>query len=111
MDWDNDAIKAAAAYFRDLIDAGSADERTHAVYAGLLDVLDPARSAMRIGQAVSADTAVALGRARLDRRSPIARRLGVDRRTFNVGSLNGDRRSHPRRILQDRRAAQQSVRR
>jgi len=111
MDWDNDAIKAAAAYFRDLIDAGTSDERTHAVYAGLLDVLDPARSAMRIGQAVSADAALTLARAGLDRRSPIARRIGADRRTINVASLNGDRRSYPRRILRDRRAAHKSVRR
>jgi len=103
MDWDNDAVKAAAAYLRELIDAGAADERTRTVYAGLLDVLDPVRSASRIGQAVAADAAFVLAQAGIDRRSPIARRLHVDRRTVHVGPLDDDRRSRPRRILQDRR--------
>ena len=104
MDWDNDAVKAAAAYLRELIDAGAADTRTQMVYAGLLDVLDPRRSATRIGQAVAADAALVLARAGVDRRSPIARRLHADRRIVDVGPLDGDRRSCTRRVTLDRRA-------
>jgi hypothetical protein len=103
MDWDNDAVKAAAAYLRELIDAGAADQRTRTVYAGLLDVLDPARSASRIGQAVAAAAALAIAQAGIDRRSAVARRLHADRRTVAAAPLDGERRSRPRRILQDRR--------
>ena len=46
MDWDNDAVKAAAAYLRELIDAGAADERTRTVDAGLLDELDAKHGAV-----------------------------------------------------------------
>jgi len=104
MDWDNEAVKAAATYLRDLIDAGAADERARTVYAGLLDVLDPARSATRIGQAVAADAALVLARAGVDRRSPIARRVHTDRRVVDIGSFDDDRREHTRRVLPDRRA-------
>jgi len=105
MDWDNNAVKAAAVYLRDLIDAGASDERTQTVLAGLLDVLDPARSATRIGQAVAADAALVLARDRIDRRSPIARRLHDDRRNVDIRPLDGDRRSQPRRIGEDRRSS------
>ena len=104
MDWDNEAVKAAATYLRELIDTGAADERARTVYAGLLDVLDPARLATRIGQAVAADAALVLARAGVDRRRPIARRVHSDRRTVDVGPLDGDRRANLRRILPDRRA-------
>jgi hypothetical protein len=104
MDWERSAIAAAAEYLRTMIDAGTADERAHSVYSGLVDVLDPARYATRVQRALASDAAAALVRAGLERRRPVPRRRRPDRRLVNVGPLDGERRvAHPRRMLADRR--------
>ena len=103
MDWEQSAIEAAAEYLRELIDAGTADDRAASVYNGLVDVLDPVRYATRVQRALALDAALALVRAGLDRRQPVSRRRG-ERRLANVGSLNGERRvARARRALGDRR--------
>ncbi len=105
MDWERAAIEAAAAYLRELIETGAADERARAIYDGLVDVLDPARHASRIERALAADAALALVRAGLDRRSPVPRRRQRDRRLLASGSANHERRSgRERRSGHDRRA-------
>lgn len=104
MDWQRSAIEAAAEYLRELIDAGTADDRTKFVYGGLVDVLDPARYATRVQRALAADAALALVRAGLERRQPVPRRRRPDRRLVNIGSLDGERRlGAARRMLSDRR--------
>jgi hypothetical protein len=104
MDWERSAIEAAADYLRELIDAGAADERTRAVYNGLVDVLDPARYALRVQRALATDAAIALVRAGLERRRPAARRRRPERRLVDVGSLDVERRSgDARRLVDDRR--------
>src|SRR6478736_349282 len=104
MDWTRSAIEAAAHYLRELIDAGAADDRTTSVYNGLVDVLETERYAVRVQRALSADAALVLVRAGLDRRKMGPRRQHLDRRLVNLGSLNGERRSRDgRRIVHDRR--------
>ena len=110
MDWERSAIEAAAAYLREMIDAGANDPRTQSVYEGLLDVLDPTRHANRIQRAAAADAAAAImngmhGMA--ERRSRIERRGHNERRLINLGpGAAGERRSgHDRRAGADRRKA------
>ena len=105
MDWERSAIEAAAEYLRGLIENGATDYRTKSVYDGLVDILDPARHAMRIQRAVSADAAVAIMRARRDRRGATNRREHRDRRLIVVGPvLAGERRAESlRRSGHDRR--------
>ncbi|HUK32439.1 MAG TPA: hypothetical protein VLV86_00930 [Vicinamibacterales bacterium] len=107
MDWERSAIEAAAAYFRELIDAGITDSRTESVYEGLLDILDAGRHAMRIQRAVSADAAIAIMRAGRDRRNPMNRRGEPERRLTDLGPLSLDERRSGalRRSGQDRRVA------
>ena len=93
MDWERSAIEAAAVYLRDLIDAGVTDLRTTSVYDGLLDLLEPARRALRIQRAVSADAALAIMHAGRDRRGEINRRGRVERRLTDLGPDNGERRT------------------
>ena len=104
MDWRRSAIEAAAEYLRQLIDAGLADERTTEVYNGLVDLLVPTRSAARIQRAVSADAALALVRAGIDRRGVLPRRRRPDRRLVDAGALDAERRGQVRRLTLDRRS-------
>jgi hypothetical protein len=94
-------------YLRELIDAGTTDSRTKSVYDGLLDILDPARRALRIQRAVSADAALAIMRAGRDRRSAINRRGPDERRLADLGPVAvGERRTGSlRRSGIDRRVA------
>ena len=103
MDWRRSAIEAAAEYLRGLIDAGLADEKTTEVYNGLVDLLVPTRSANRIQRAVSADAALTLMRAGLDRRAAFPRRRHPDRRVLDAGALDSERRAQVRRLTHDRR--------
>src|SRR5689334_16741640 len=94
MDWERSAIEAAAAYLREMIEAGATDVRTQSVYEGLLDVLDPTRHATRIERAVSADAVAAIMHSMRERRSKIDRRGHSDRRLINLGPpATGERRS------------------
>ncbi len=105
MDWERSSIEAAAAYLREMIEAGASDVRTRSVYEGLLDVLDPTRHATRIQRAAAADAAAAIMHGTRDRRSRMDRRGRTDRRLINLGPpATGERRSgHERRTGTDRR--------
>jgi hypothetical protein len=105
MDWERASIEAAAAYLREMIEAGANDVRTQSVYDGLLDVLDPARHATRIQQAVAADAAAAILYGVRERRARIDRRGHADRRLINLGpAASGERRTgQDRRHLSERR--------
>jgi len=105
MDWERSAIEAAAAYLREMIEAGATDVRTQSVYEGLLDVLDPTRHATRIERAASADAVAAIMHSMRERRGRIDRRGHSDRRLINLGPpATGERRSGAdRRALSDRR--------
>ncbi len=106
MEWEHSAIRDAAAYLRELIDAGASDARTVSVYHGLLDVIDPVRYASRVQRVLAADAAVALGRAGCDRRSDVPRRCKCERRGEAAADFGADRRSgNERRSGRDRRHA------
>jgi len=107
MDWERSAIEAAAAYLREMIEAGATDVRTQSVYEGLLDVLDPTRHATRIERTASADAVAAILHSMPDRRGRIDRRGRSDRRLINLGPpATGERRSGlDRRAITDRRRA------
>jgi hypothetical protein len=106
MDWQRSSIEAAAAYLRELVEAGATDYRTRNVYEGLLDVLDPTRYATRLRRAAAADAAAAIMHGARDRRSRLERRGHTDRRLVNLGPLAaGERRSgQERRTGIDRRS-------
>jgi hypothetical protein len=100
MDWERASIEAAAAYLREMIEAGVNDVRTQSIYEGLLDVLNPTRHAtesQRAGAAIVPE--VRERRARIDRRGH------SDRRLINLGpAAGGERRSgKDRRAGSDRR--------
>jgi len=99
MDWQRPSIEAAAAYFREMIEAGADDVRTRSIYEGLLDVLDPTRYATRMQRAAAADAAAAVLDSARDRRGPIERRGHSDRRLVNLGPAAGGER----RVERDRR--------
>lgn len=100
MDWERSAIEAAAAYLREMIEAGAHDARTQSVYEGLLDVLDPTRHLTRIQRAAAADAAAAIMQGLRDRRGRVERRGHNERRLINLGpGAAGERR-----LGQDRRA-------
>ena len=108
MDWERSSIEAAAAYLREMIEAGATDSRTQTVYEGLLDILDPTRHATRILRAAAADAAAAIMQRARDRRIPAAfeRRGHSDRRLVNLGPVAcGERRARlERRTGVDRRS-------
>ena len=105
MDWERTSIEAAAAYLREMIEAGATDVRTQSVYEGLLDVLDPTRHATRIQKALAVDAAAAIQYGIRERRARIGRRGHSDRRLINLGpAAGGERRQSPdRRNVTDRR--------
>ena len=106
MDWERSSIEAAAAYLREMVEAGANDVRTRSVYEGLLDILDPTRHATRIQRAASADAAAAIMRGLRDRRNRIDRRGHSDRRLIDLGPAAGGerRRRENRRTGIDRRS-------
>src|SRR3954468_24359407 len=92
MHWERSAIEAAAAYLRDMIDAGANDVRTRGVHDGLLDILDPTRHATRIQRTASADISAIIYGMR-ERRARIERRGHTERRLVNLGpGAAGERR-------------------
>jgi hypothetical protein len=104
MEWERASIEAAAAYLREMIEAGANDYRTRTVYEGLLDVLDPARHATRIQRTAAADATAAIMQGSRDRRGNLDRRGRTDRRLINLGPpatgerrAGGDRRTGPDR--------------
>ena len=98
MDWQRSSIEAAAAYLRELIEAGTTDGRTKSVYEGLLEVLEPSRYATRLKGAAAADAAAAIMYGARERRTRLERRGHTDRRLVNLGPLaDGERRSGQQR--------------
>jgi len=100
MNRERSSIEAAAAYLREMIEAGANDVRTQSVYEGLMDVLDPTRHSTRVDRDASADALAAIIRAERDRRGRMDRRGHTDRRLINLGPAAGGER----RTGQDRRS-------
>jgi hypothetical protein len=98
--WQRTNIQAAAMYLRERIAAGATDAVTKAIYEGLLDVLDPARRAIRLQReaARSVQAAVTV-QANRERRLRGDRRRHRDRRLADLGPPSGVER----RIGRDRR--------
>jgi hypothetical protein len=99
--WQRANVLAAAQYLRDIVSRSPGDVKAQAVYQGLLEVLEPARRALRQQSELSeaARSSVTMREKRTGRE----RRRG-DRRRVNLGSPAGtERRKTDRRTGQDRR--------
>jgi hypothetical protein len=99
--WQRANVLAAAQYLRDIVARSPGDVKAQAVYQGLLEVLEPARRALRQQRELSeaARSSVTMREKRTGRE----RRRG-DRRRVNLGSPTGtERRKTDRRTGQDRR--------
>lgn len=100
--WQRANVLAAVQYLADVVSRSPDDVKAQAVYQGLLEVLEPARRAIRrqrelSGSVLSAET-VREKRAGRERR-------GTDRRRVNLGPqvASAERRKAERRIGRDRR--------
>jgi len=103
INWQRANIQAAAGVLRERIAAGAADTRTKAAYEGLLDVLEPARRALRQQREMAAARAAVPVNVTRERRGRIERRAS-DRRVANLGPPDGvERRKSDRRSGGDRR--------
>jgi hypothetical protein len=94
--WQRANVLAAAQYLRDIVSRSPGDVKAQAVYQGLLEVLEPARRAIRQQRELS-DAA----RSSVTMRE---KRTGAERRRVNLGSPTGsERRRNERRSGRDRR--------
>jgi hypothetical protein len=99
--WQRANVLAAAQYLRDIVARRPDDVKGHAVYEGLLEVLDPARRTIRQQRELS--EAARLSVMSREKRNGTDRRRG-DRRRVSLGSpsigerRNGERRARVRRI-------------
>jgi hypothetical protein len=103
MSWQRTNIQAAVAYLRGQMKGD--DPRVKAVYEGLIEVLEPARRAVRLQReaALTAKTSVPVAVTR-DRRQRTERRGQSHRRLVNLGAPGVERRRNPdRRGGADRR--------
>ena len=102
--WQRANVLAAAQYLREIVSRSPDDMKAQAVYQGLLEVLEPARRAIRQQRELSeaARSSVTL---REKRSGPERRR--TDRRRVNLGPPKGlgERRKTDRRSGRDRRRA------
>jgi hypothetical protein len=99
--WQRANVLAAAQYLRDIVSRSPGDTKAQAVYQGLLEVLEPARRAIRQQRELS-DAARSSVMTR-EKRSGADRRRS-DRRRVNLGSPTGvERRKGERRTGRDRR--------
>ena len=98
--WQRANVLAAAQYLRDVVARRPDDAKGHAVYEGLLEVLEPARRTIRQQRELS--EAARLSVMSREKRTGIDRRRS-DRRRTNLGSLGGERRTGGRRAGRDRR--------
>ena len=99
--WQRANVLAAAQYLRDIVSRSPGDVKAQAVYQGLLEVLEPARRALRQQRELSeaARSSVTMREKRTGRE-----RRRDDRRRVNLGSPTGtERRKTDRRTGQDRR--------
>ena|SRR5258705_8115568 len=99
--WQRANVLAAAQYLRDVVSRMPDDTKVHTVYQGLLEVLEPARRAIRQQRELSTEARSSVTtrekRAGADRRR-------TDRRRVNLGAPGGvDRRKSERRSGQERR--------
>jgi hypothetical protein len=99
--WQRANVLAAAQYLRDIVARRPDDVKGHAVYEGLLEVLEPARRTIRQQRELS--EAARLSVMSREKRAGTERRRG-DRRRVNLGSPSigerrkGERRARHRRI-------------
>lgn len=99
--WQRANVLAAAQYLRDVVARRPDDAKGHAVYEGLLEVLEPARRTIRQQRELS--EAARLSVMSREKRAGTDRRRG-DRRRVNLGSPSigeqrkGERRARDRRI-------------
>jgi hypothetical protein len=99
--WQRANVLAAAQYLRDIVSRSPGDLKAHAVYQGLLEVLEPARRAIRQQRELSeaARSSVMMREKRTG-----AERRRTDRRRVNLGPPAGvERRKTDRRSGRDRR--------
>lgn len=100
--WQRANVLAAAQYLRDVVSRMPDDMKAQAVYQGLLEVLEPARRAIRQQRELSdaARSSVTLREKRAG-----SERRRVDRRRVNLGSpADAERRKTERRAGRDRRS-------
>ena len=99
--WQRANVLAAAQYLREIVARRPDDAKGHAVYEGLLEVLEPARRTIRQQRELS--EAARLSVMSREKRAGTDRRRG-DRRRVNLGSSSigerrkGERRARDRRI-------------
>jgi hypothetical protein len=99
--WQRANVLAAAQYLRDIVARRPDDAKGHAVYEGLLEVLEPARRTIRQQRELS--EAARLSVMSREKRAGTDRRRS-DRRRVNLGSPSigerrkGERRARDRRI-------------
>jgi hypothetical protein len=99
--WQRANVLAAAQYLRDVVVRRPDDVKGHAVYEGLLEVLEPARRTIRQQRELS--EAARLSVMSREKRAGTDRRRS-DRRRVNLGSPSigerrkGERRARDRRI-------------
>ena len=100
--WQRANVLAAAQYLRDVVTRRPDDSKAHAIYQGLLEVLEPARRTIRQQRELS-DAARSSVTTREKRAG--AERRRVDRRRVNLGAPAGvERRKVDRRSGRDRRS-------
>lgn len=100
--WQRANVLAAAQYLRDIVSRSPGDTKAQAVYQGLLEVLEPARRAIRQQRELSeaARSSVTMR----EKRGGTERRRSSDRRRVNLGPPAGvERRKSERRSGRDRR--------
>ena len=99
--WQRANVLAAAQYLREIVSRSPGDAKAAAVYQGLLEVLEPARRAIRQQRELS-EAARSSVMMRENRTGAERRRL--DRRRVNLGPPAGvERRKNERRSGRDRR--------
>ena len=102
--WQRQAVLAAASLLRQRFSDAPDDTRARTLYEALMEVIEPARRAVRLQREMSAAAAAAAIELRTERRAR-GRRSGSDRRTWEFGPPRGiERRLAERRTLQERRS-------
>jgi hypothetical protein len=99
--WQRANVLAAAQFLRDVVSRSPGDVKAQSVYQGLLEVLEPARRAIRQQRELSeaARSSVTLREKRTG-----AERRRIERRRVNLGPPKGvERRKTERRTGRDRR--------
>ena len=99
--WQRASVLAAAQFLRDIVSRAPDDQKAHAIYQGLLEVLEPARRAIRQQRELS--NAARSSVTNREKRNGADRRRN-DRRRVNLGAPDGvERRKGDRRAGRDRR--------